>query len=70
MNIIARILKSKKAIYAIIPVAANAVVLTFGYDPTSMLMLVLDAAFGWLTFIQGMLDLRFGSASDGTKKSS
>lgn len=66
-NVITRIVNSKKAIYAVIPVVANVIVSVFGYDPTSTVILVLDAAFAALLFFQGVIDVRFGSQSDGTK---
>jgi len=67
MNTLMRIMSSKKAIYALIPVFANAFVQLGGGDPTSMMMMVLNTAFGALLLIQGVLDFRFGSQSDGSK---
>ena len=62
-----RILASKKFIYAAVPIVANAVASFLGYDPTGKAMLVLDAAFAILLVVQGLLDIKFGSASDQTE---
>lgn len=66
MELLMRILASKKAIYAMVPVVANFLVLALGYDPTAVAMLVLDAAFAFLVAAQTVLDAVHGSASDGT----
>jgi len=67
MNVVMRILKSKKAAYALIPMVVNLVVSLGGGDPTAMIMMAMNSFFGALLLIQGALDFRFGSPSDGTK---
>ena len=61
---IRRILGSQKALYAMIPVLANAVAGLAGVDPTQPLLLTLDAVFAALVLLQFALDLRWGSPSD------
>jgi hypothetical protein len=61
-----RILGSKKAVYAAIPMLANLGVALTGHDVTQPLMLVLDAGFALLLLSQFFLDMRWGSPSDGT----
>jgi len=68
MNLVMRILNSKKAAYALIPMVVNLVVSLGGGDPTAMVMIAMNTFFGALLLIQGVLDFRYGSASDGTKK--
>jgi hypothetical protein len=62
-----RIYSSKKVIYAAVPIFANVVAGFFGMDPTSKMILVIDAAFAMLLIIQGFLDIKFGSPSDSTE---
>lgn len=66
MNVIRRIVASKKAIYAMVPVVANAAGAVIGADVQHPAMLVLDLAFASLLLAQWILDLRWGSPSDGT----
>lgn len=66
MVLIGRILNSKKALYAMVPVVVNAVASFGGADLTQPAIVILDAAFALLIVAQTVLDLRFGSASDGT----
>jgi hypothetical protein len=61
---IKRILASQKAIYAMVPVFANVIAQIAGVDPTTPLLLALDAAFALLLLVQFCLDLRWGSPSD------
>ena len=68
MNVEMRILNSKKAAYALIPMVVNLVVALGGGDPTAMVMMAMNTFFGALLLIQGVLDFRYGSSSDGTKK--
>lgn len=65
MSVIKRVIKSKKAFYALVPVVANLVAQLFGIDSTEIFMFVLDAAFALLLVSQAALDLRYGSVSDG-----
>jgi len=68
METIRRIIGSKKAIYAMVPVFANAVSSVAGVDPQAPALLVLDLGFAALLLVQFLLDLRWGSTSDGTGK--
>ncbi len=63
---IARILASKKAILASLAAAANFIAVSLGTDPTEAVMLVANGLFGVLLGAQILLDLRWGSTSDGT----
>lgn len=63
---IARILASKKAILASLAAACNLVAVSMGTDPTEGAMMVGNALFGILLGAQILLDLRWGSTSDGT----
>ena len=66
-KLLPRILGSKKAIYAYIPIAVNAVATVFGVDvATSKMVMIVDLFFGGLLAAQFMLDLRWGSQSDGS----
>jgi spore coat protein U-like protein len=65
-KILERIFLSKKLFFAAVPIIANAIAAFTGYDPTAKGLLVLDALFAALLVIQGLLDLKFGSASDAT----
>lgn len=65
-DLIKRIIASKKFFYALVPVLANLIVAITGHDPTTPLILAIDAAFALLLLIQFLLDLRWGSPSDGT----
>lgn len=65
-KILERIFVSKKLFYVMVPVVATAVGEFFGFDPTAKIFITLDVLFGGLALMQGVLDLRFGSASDGT----
>ncbi len=69
-NLITRILHSKKAVYVAIPVFANLVAEVFGFDVTNVAMLMVDLGFAGLAVSQLALDLRWGSASDGTGQAS
>ena len=66
MNVIKRIISSKKAIYAMVPVVVNVVGAFVQIDLTQPAILVLDGAFGLLLVAQGILDMIYGSPSDGT----
>ncbi len=66
MNVIKRILDSKKVALLMVPVVANFVLDAFGIDITAVSVLILNAAFAGLALAQFVLDLRFGSSSDGT----
>lgn len=61
-----RIVGSQKAFYALVPTVANGVAAVCGVDITQPAILVLDAAFALLFLAQWLLDLRWGSPSDGT----
>ena len=66
-ELLPRILGSKKAIYAYIPIGINAVATLFGVDiATSKMVLTVDLFFGALLAAQFLLDLRWGSQSDGS----
>ena len=67
MSVINRIIGSKKFILTTIPVVANIISQAFGWAlPTDPVMFLIDGAFGLLVGIQGVLDWRHGSKSDGT----
>lgn len=68
-TMIQRLLVSKKLIYAAIPPLAAMVAGIFGVDPMHKALLVLDGLFATLLVIQGFLDVKFGSASDGSTAS-
>lgn len=61
-----RIVGSKKAVLVFVPLLASACVALFGVDPTEGLMLLVNSGFGLLAGAQLLLDLRWGSTSDGT----
>jgi hypothetical protein len=61
-----RIIGSKKVLLAAIAGIANAVAATTGQNPMEGFMLVANGLFGALITLQGLLDLRWGSKSDGT----
>lgn len=66
MDLLNRIIMSKKAIFAMVPVIATAIAEILGFDPTSWFLIVLDTAFAVLVAAQTVLDAIHGSASDGT----
>ncbi len=59
-----RISKSKKAIYAAVPMLISVVTLATGQDVGHQALLVVDAFFAMLLVAQTMLDMRWGSQSD------
>jgi hypothetical protein len=63
---IKRIISSQKAIYVAGGLIANAVAGLIGIDLTAPMVLALDFAFAALFLGQWVLDLRWGSPSDGT----
>ena len=65
-ELLSRILASKKAMYAAIPAVAHVVFDLAGVDMTNASLLTLDAFFAMLLVGQLMLDMRWGSSSDGT----
>lgn len=65
-ELLGRILGSQKFVYALVPGLANVVASAFGVDITQPAILALDAAFAALFLGQWILDLRWGSPSDGT----
>ena len=63
-----RLLDSKKFLLAMIPVLVN-LVAVLGWDAKpfeNQMLLLVDGAFAMLLGIQGVLDTRHGSPSDGT----
>lgn len=68
MELINRIIGSKKFVLAMVPVTANLIGDLVGFDPTHLFMLVIDVAFATLVLAQFGLDFKWGSASDGTLK--
>lgn len=66
MKVLKRIINSKKAIYAFVPILVNAIGAFVDIDLTQPAILVLDGAFGLLLVAQGVLDMIYGSQSDGT----
>ena len=63
---IRRILESKKFIFAAAVPVANFVAQVFGVDLMQPGMYLLDVTFSGLALAQWVLDLRWGSSSDGT----
>jgi hypothetical protein len=61
-----RILGSQKVIMASVASACNFVAVSFGANPTEGVMLIVNALFSLLIGAQILLDLRWGSPSDGT----
>lgn len=67
-DVIKRILDSKKTIMAMIPVLCTAIAEATGFNPLSWTLIGVDIAFAVLVGIQGVLDYKYGSPSDGTEK--
>lgn len=64
-----RITGSQKAQVVAITGALNGLVKALtGAEPTEGVMLIVNIGAGLLVLIQGVLDLKWGSNSDGTKK--
>lgn len=67
MQVMMRIIGSKKVILMLVPILANALAAVGGFAvPTDTVMLLVDGAFGMLVGIQGMIDFKWGSRSDGS----
>ncbi len=66
MNAVMRIVNSQKVILATIAGVSSLAASWMGFDPTEGVMLIANAAFGLLIAIQGILDFKWGSKSDGT----
>lgn len=66
LKAIAKIVGSQKSILLAVGAMTNVIADLFGIDITQPAMLVVDSAFVLLVVIQGMLDMRWGSQSDGT----
>ena len=67
MEVLSRIVSSQKVIVGVIAAISNAVASTMGYEVTEGVMLVANGIFGLLITIQGALDYKWGSKSDGTR---
>ena len=66
MEALNRIIGSQKVIMSTIAGLTNVAAGFVGQDPTEGVMLVVNALFGLLIGAQTLLDLRWGSKSDGT----
>jgi hypothetical protein len=67
MNVIRRIIGSKKVILALVPILVNVVASMGGFAvPSDTVMLLVDGTFGMLVGIQGLIDFKWGSQSDGS----
>ena len=67
MRVLDRIINSKKFALTTIPVVINLISSAGGWAlPLDPIMLVVDSFFGGLLGIQGLLDYKWGSRSDGT----
>jgi len=66
LKAIRKIVGSQKSILVAVAALTNVVADLFGIDVTAPTMMVVDSAFVLLVVIQGMLDMRWGSQSDGT----
>lgn len=66
MNVITRLLGSQKTVLAVLGSLANAVLAATGVDPTEGVALIANSLFGVLLGAQVLLDLRWGSQSDGS----
>ena len=64
MVVLRRVINSKKAFYALVPVVVNAVGAFADVDVTQPAILVLDAAFAMLLLAQMVIDAVQGSPSD------
>lgn len=67
MEVLKRIINSKKTVLAMVPIISTLVGDVFGFDPTEGLLAVVNAAFSLLLVGQIALDYKHGSPSDGTK---
>ncbi len=66
MEALKRIVGSQKVIMGVVAAIGNAVATSMGYDVTEGVLLVGNGIFGLLITIQGALDFKWGSKSDGT----
>jgi hypothetical protein len=67
MNVIRRIIGSKKVILALVPILVNVVASMGGLAvPGDAVMLLVDGTFAILVSVQGLLDFKWGSQSDGS----
>jgi len=66
MDVVNRLLGSQKLWIVAVTAVGNVVAASFGVDVTEPAMMVADTAFGLLLLIQGVLDYKWGSVSDGT----
>jgi len=65
-SVIQRILASKKVALAAVAAVANFVAQAFGVDVSSGAMAIANVLFAALVGAQTLLDIRWGSNSDGT----
>lgn len=63
---LSRIIGSKKVVLSLVPIVASLAATYTGHDPLEGLTAVVNLAFAQLVIIQGVLDFKWGSASDGT----
>ncbi len=67
MGVIRRIIGSKKVILALVPILVNVVASMGGIAvPSDSMMLLVDGTFALLVGVQGLLDFKYGSQSDGS----
>lgn len=66
MDALNRIIGSQKVILGAVAGFSNLAANFSGQDPTEGVMLIVNGIFGMLIGAQTLLDLRWGSKSDGT----